>query len=82
MLLLPLSDRLKSYLRRHSLTERFEEQKALFEKDPRHSSLNTELLVPKHLRIYSFRVTRKYRALFIVNDKGEAEVLDINDHYQ
>jgi hypothetical protein len=30
-----------------------------------HSSLNTELLEPKHRLIYSFRIDKKYRALFI-----------------
>lgn len=82
MRILPLSERLKSYLASRGLTQRFEKQRRLFQRDARHPSLNTELLEPKHMRVYSFRVTQKYRAVFIVNEKGEAEILDINDHYQ
>jgi len=47
----------------------------LFEKDYRHSSLNTELLEPKHLRIHSFRIDIQYRAIFIINKDGNANFL-------
>jgi hypothetical protein len=56
---------LEEYIRRHGLAKKWERVKALFENNPSHPSLNTELLEPKHRLIYSFRIDRKYRALFI-----------------
>ena len=82
MKILPLSRRLQRYLRQHRLTRKFEKQKALFEKNYRHPSLHTELLEPKHLRIYSFRIEIQYRAIFIINEDGNAEIIDINNHYR
>ena len=45
-------------------------------------SLNTEILEPKEFRLYSFRIDRKYRAIFAVTVEGEIEIIDINAHYQ
>ena len=72
---------LQKRLLRHQLTDKFEKQCRLFESDVNHPSLNTELLTPKKLRIYSFRIDRKYRAIFIIVE-NEAEIIDINNHYQ
>lgn len=44
-------------------------------------SLHTELLEPKTAGVYSFRLDKKYRVLFIVVD-SQAEIIDINSHYQ
>ena len=82
MKMLLLSRRLQRYLRQHRLTRKFEKQKLLFEKDYRHPSLHTEMLEPKHLRIYSFRIDIQYRAIFIINEGGDAEIIDINNHYR
>ena len=82
MTILPLSKRLLAYLHEPNLTERFEKQKRLFEQNPFHPSLNTEILAPKYLRIYNFRITRKYRAIFIYRGAAVVEVVDINLHYQ
>lgn len=77
----PLRNDLKKLLRKHLLEKKFLKQKKLFENDPHHPSLNTEKLGPKKLNIYSFRIDRKWRAIFIiVNIK--AEIIDINPHYQ
>lgn len=73
---------LKKYLSRHNLQQKFVKQLSLFELDPRHPSLHTEILEPKHLRLYSFRVDRKYRVIFILISIEEVEIVDINDHYQ
>lgn len=54
----------------------------LFETNPKHPSLNSERLAPKGLKIYSFRVDHKYRAIFILINTDDAEIIDINDHYQ
>lgn len=77
----PLRNDLKKFLKNHQLVKKFEKQKKLFETDYLHPSLNTEILEPRSLRIYSFRIDKKYRAIFIIV-KGEAEIVDINKHYQ
>jgi hypothetical protein len=58
-------DDIKKYIKKHGLSQKWEKAKKLFENDPSHPSLNTELLEPKHRLIYSFRIDRRYRALFI-----------------
>jgi plasmid maintenance system killer protein len=68
-------------LNRYSLLKKFSKAKKLFEQDIKHPSLNVELLEPRELRIYSFRIDRKYRASFTI-DSGKAKVLDITLHYQ
>ena len=82
MKVLPLNKRLLNYLKKHRLLKRFEKQKSLFENNPFYPGLRTEILKPKHLRIYSFRLTRKYRVIFIYQSNFTIEILDINDHYQ
>lgn len=78
----PLRSDLRTYLSKHNLQKKFAKQLNFFESNPRHPSLNTEVLVPKHLRLYSFRIDRKYRAIFILITPEEIEIIDINDHYQ
>ncbi len=62
-----LRNDLQKYLKRHGLVKVWDKQKTLFEENFRYPSLHTERLEPKHLRIYSFRLDRKYRAIFIFN---------------
>jgi len=73
---------LLTYLKKHNLTKKFSKQVSIFEENLRHPSLKTERLEPKHLKIYSFRIDRKYRAIFIFTSPEEVEIIDINDHYQ
>ena len=82
MKIFPLHSEIKEYLKRKNLEKKFKKQKKLFEKNPFYSSLNTELLEPKKMRIWSFRLDKKYRAIFIFRDKKTIEILDVNDHYQ
>lgn len=73
---------LEDFLIKRNLAQKFIKQKILFEKDYSHPSLNTEKLKgtsPK-IKIYSFRLDKKYRCLFFIKD-GKAEVFDINSHY-
>lgn len=72
---------LEKKLLKHSLKKKFIKAKGFFESNPGHPSLNTELLEPKSLRVYSFRLDRKFRAHFIVVG-GKAEIIDITLHYQ
>lgn len=76
----PLRADLKKVLKKKQLEKKFLKQKSLFENDSKHPSLNVEKLKPKDLNIYSFRVDRKWRAIFIIVG-SEAEIIDINPHY-
>jgi len=81
MLIRSLNDRLKVYLVRHQLERKFIKQIKLFQQNPQYPSLHTELLEPKSEGVYSFRIDRRYRVLFIIIN-SEAEIVEINDHYQ
>jgi len=78
----PLRDDLIEYLQKRNLAKQWERRKYLFEQNSRLPGLNTELLEPKHLKLYSFRLTQKYRVIFVYIGNEEIEVIDINDHYQ
>ena len=80
MQFLPLSKHLQTILNKHKLQKAFEKQKRLFEKNWRHPSLHTEILEPRYLKIYSFRITLKWRALFFIQE-GKVEVFDITDYH-
>lgn len=77
----PLRDDLYGVLKKHKLERKFAKQKLLFEQNYRYPSLHTEKLEPKHLNIYSFRIDRKWRAIFVITKEKEAEIVDINPHY-
>lgn len=78
----PLRTDLQKYVKIHNLSKKFSKQLEKFIENPRHPSLHTEILIPKHLKLYSFRIDRKYRAIFILLSSNLAEIVDINDHYQ
>lgn len=82
MLVKPLRQDLVEYLKKRGLVKKFGKQVKLFSANYRHPSLHTEVLQPKSLRIYSFRIDRKHRAIFILIEPNVAEIIDINDHYQ
>ena len=77
-----LRDDLVKYLKKHNLTDKFEKAKRLFEANPLYPSLHVELLEPKHRLIYSFRLDRKYRALFIYSGENEIEIIAFTNHYK
>ena len=77
----PLRADLKKILKKHRLEKKFTKQKGLFEKNPQHTSLNTEKLEPKKLNIYSFRLEQKWRAIFIIVE-NQVEIVDLTLHYQ
>ncbi|MDP2630388.1 MAG: hypothetical protein Q8P56_03185 [Candidatus Uhrbacteria bacterium] len=82
MTILGITPRLLHYLERRGLKKQFEKKKMLFENNPFHPGLETEILGPRHLRVYSFRISQKYRAIFIYLDDGSVEIIDINNHYR
>ena len=82
MTIKPLRDDLDKYLKRHNLVKKYQKAKELFEYDPFYPSLNTELLKPKERLIYSFRLDRKYRAIFIYVDTDTIEIIAFTNHYR
>lgn len=82
MKILPIHREIIDYLKSHKLEKKFFKQVIFLKNDVRHPSLNVELLEPKHLKFYSFRIDKKYRAIFIFTDENTIEIIDANDHYQ
>ena len=82
MKILSLHPELKEYLKARQLEKKFEKQTNLFKENPFYPGLRTELLEPRRMKIWSFRIDRKYRTLFIFIEKDVIEIIDINDHYQ
>jgi Txe/YoeB family toxin of Txe-Axe toxin-antitoxin module len=80
--ILDLREDIVNYLRRHGLVKKWKKSKEFFESNPLHRSLNTELLEPKHRLIYSFRIDKKYRALFIYLPEDKVEVVGVTKHYR
>ena len=82
MKILPLHFEIEAYLEKRRLKKKFEKQIYFFKENPFHPSLETELLEPRHLRLWSFRLDKKYRAIFIFRDSNMVEIIDVNNHYQ
>lgn len=81
MKLASLRGDLRTYLREHQLIKKWNKAKLLFEANIRHPSLRVELLEPSWYGICSFRIDRKYRALFFIRG-AIAEVFAITNHYK
>ena len=77
----PLKNDIKKYLKKHQLIKKFQKAEVLFEQNINHPSLNVEILEPKHLKVYSFRLDKKYRAVFIMA-ANEAEIITVTNHYK
>ena len=77
----PLRDDLNEYILKNNLLNKCQKALFLLESNIRHPSLNTELLEPRWRGIYSFRIDRKYRALFFITN-DEIEIFQITNHYK
>jgi len=75
-------DEIEKFIQKHGLSKKWEKARKLFENDPSHPSLNTELLEPKHRLIYSFRLDKKYRAIFIYLPDEKVEIISVTKHYR
>jgi len=82
MRIVPLRRDIEEYIRVHALAKKWQKARKLFEDNPRHPSLNTELLEPKENLLYSFRLDKKYRAIFLVHEDKSAEIVKITNHYR
>jgi len=77
-----LREDIREYIKKHGLLKKWHKAKSLFENNPSHPSLNTELLEPRHRGIYSFRIDIKYRALFICQSESIVEIIAVTKHYR
>ena len=82
MNVLPIHKDILEYLKKHNLEKKFFKQLNLFIIDISYPSLEVELLEPKHLKFWSFRVDKKYRAMFIFRESNKIEILEVNNHYR
>ncbi len=81
--LLPLKQKISKVLKKYSLEKKFQKQLSFLLKDPKHPSLHLELLEPKQYGVYSFRINRKFRSLFIFRPEHKAiEIIAVTLHYQ
>jgi len=80
--IIDLRDDLQKYLRAHGLWKKWLKAKKLFEQNPSHNSLHTELLEPSSRHIYSFRIDRQYRAIFICLPDDSIEIISVTNHYR
>jgi Txe/YoeB family toxin of Txe-Axe toxin-antitoxin module len=82
MKILPLSKLIEKKIKKYNLQVKFSKQLKLLSLNPKHPSLNVELLEPKEFGVYSFRIDRKFRGLFIFReDKKALEIINITVHY-
>ena len=82
MIIVPLHDDIVLYLKKRGLFQKFIKQVRILQKNVKHPSLNLELMEPKSFKIYSFRIDKKYRAIFNYIAPGVIEIIDANNHYR
>ncbi len=82
MKIMLLRQDLLDYLSEHKLGTKWIKIVKLFESNIQHPSLSVELLEPEWHGIYSFRIDRRYRALFFFIRENAVEVFQITNHYK
>ncbi|MDZ7587626.1 MAG: hypothetical protein U0946_07780 [Patescibacteria group bacterium] len=81
--ILSIDQAVQTQVKRHNLSRKFIKACFLLTQNIAHPSLRVELLKPKQDGIYSFRLDRKYRCLFVYrHDRQMIEILNITVHYQ
>jgi plasmid maintenance system killer protein len=78
----PLDQVLLDYLKKHNLIKKWNKSNYLLHEDIHHPGLNVEILEPKHRKIYSFRLDKKYRGIFIYNNQNTIEIIVFTNHYE
>lgn len=82
MKILPIHPEIIEYVKKHNLKVKFDKQLRFLRNNIRHPSLGVEILEPKHLHFFSFRIDRRYRAIFIFPNQETIEIIDVNNHYR
>mgnify|MGYP001577336545 CR=1 FL=1 len=80
--ILPVNRKIIRKLLKFGLEKKWEKQLKLLENNPRYPGLNLELMEPKNMGVYSFRIDRKFRALLFFRNQKTVEILNITVHYQ
>ncbi|MBI4065384.1 hypothetical protein HY409_03375 [Candidatus Gottesmanbacteria bacterium] len=81
--LVPLSRRIRQKAAKYGVEKKLLKQCLYLSQNPQHPSLNVELLEPKQHGVYSFRIDRKYRALFFFRkDVSAIEIIAVTLHYR
>ena len=81
--LVPISKRISQKAAKYGIEKKLLKQTLYLSQNPQHPSLHVELLEPKQHGVYSFRIDRKYRALFFYrNDVSAIEIIAVTLHYQ
>ncbi len=80
--ILPVSERVWNVVDKHHIRKKFEKQLHLLSANSQHPGLHAELLEPRQHGIYSFRIDRKYRGLFVYHsDIHAVEIISVTVHY-
>jgi len=82
MLIAPIHREIIAYAKKRGLLPKFNKQVSTLKNNPKHPGLNLEILEPREFKIYSFRIDKKYRAIFIYIAPQIIEIIDVNNHYQ
>lgn len=81
MELIPLSEKQQKYIKKYNLVKKFQKQVNLLLGNPSHPSLNVEKVYSVGPGLYSFRIDKKYRAIFATS-KGIIKVIALTNHYK
>lgn len=80
--ILPFGEKLKKKAQKYGIQNKLAKQCQLLSENPRHPSLHLELLEPHEVGLYSFRIDRKFRAIFYIQEATNVfEIISITVHY-
>lgn len=80
---LPINPKIWKKAKQLGVEKKLKKSIKLLSENWHHPGLNVELLEPKKMEIWSFRVNKKTRALFIWReDRKRIEVLNLTVHYR
>lgn len=82
MIIAPIHRDIIAYLKKRGLLPKFNKQVSILQNNIRHPSLNLEILEPREFKVYSLRIDKKYRVIFIYIAPQIIEIIDVNNHYQ
>jgi plasmid maintenance system killer protein len=77
----PLDSDLREYLVRRNLSKKYSKQIEFLKRNRFHPGLHFELLEPHEMKIYSFRIDKRYRAICVYIEKDIIEIIEITNHY-
>ena len=81
MEIIPFTKKQEQYIKRFGLKKKIDKQIKLLSIQPRNKSLNIEKLNPASAGLYSFRIDKKYRAIFAVSN-GVIKIITLTNHYK